>query len=84
MSASVGASIGIAIVPTHATDAAGLPAVRGCRDVPAKLGKNSIETYDQTLDDDGNLLLLAEELRVGRSRQGIRHPLPAPARLAHR
>jgi len=64
VSATIGASIGIAIVPTHATEAVGL---LRCADVAmyrAKLGSRSIETYDPDIDDDGNLLRLAEELRV--------------------
>jgi diguanylate cyclase (GGDEF)-like protein len=77
MSASVSASIGIAIAPTHAGDAAGL---LRCADVAmyrAKLGHNSIETYDPQLDDDGNLLLLAEELRVAvQEKQFVLHYQP--------
>jgi diguanylate cyclase len=77
MSATVGASIGIAIAPTHASDAAGL---LRCADVAmyrAKLGHNTIETYDQQLDDDGNLLLLAEELRVAvQEKQFVLHYQP--------
>ena len=77
MSASVSASIGIAIAPTHASDAAGL---LRCADVAmyrAKLGQSSIETYDPQLDDDGNLLLLAEELRVAvQEKQFVLHYQP--------
>jgi diguanylate cyclase (GGDEF)-like protein len=64
VSASIGASIGIAIAPTHATDAAGL---LRCGDIAmyrAKLGLGAIETYNAHIDDDGNLLRLAEELRM--------------------
>jgi diguanylate cyclase (GGDEF)-like protein len=63
VSASIGVSVGIAIAPAHATDAAGL---LRCGDIAmyrAKVGLGSIETYNEHLDDDGNLLRLAEELR---------------------
>jgi diguanylate cyclase (GGDEF)-like protein len=64
VSASIGASIGIAVAPLHAPDAEGL---LRCADVAmyrAKLALGPIETYNAHLDDDGNLLRLAEELRV--------------------
>jgi diguanylate cyclase (GGDEF)-like protein len=77
VSASIGASIGIAIAPKHATDASGL---LRCGDVAmyrAKLGLGSIETYNPHLDDDGNLLRLAEELRVAlQEEQFILHYQP--------
>jgi len=64
VSSTIGASIGIALGPAHATDATGL---LRCADIAmyrAKLERISIEVYDPQLDDEGNLLRLAEELRV--------------------
>ncbi len=77
VSATIGASIGIAIAPAHAHDSAGL---LRCADIAmyrAKLEQSSVETYDPELDDDGNLLRLAEELRVAvHERQFILHYQP--------
>ncbi len=74
---SVGASIGIALVPDHATDASEL---MRCADVAmyrAKLSQSAIESYDSELDDDGNLLKLAEELRAAVvKRQFVLHYQP--------
>jgi diguanylate cyclase (GGDEF)-like protein len=64
VSARVGASIGIALVPTDATDSAGLLM---CADVAmyrAKFGDRSIALYDQDVDGDANRMGLVEELRV--------------------
>jgi len=64
VSASISASIGIALMPVHASDYAGL---LRCADVAmyrAKLRHVPFEIYDEHLDDDGNLLRLVEELRV--------------------
>ncbi|MGO8905739.1 MAG: putative bifunctional diguanylate cyclase/phosphodiesterase [Solirubrobacteraceae bacterium] len=60
----VGANIGIALAPTDASDTRRLV---WCADVAmyrAKLGGLPIALYDEDLDDGGNRLLLAEELRV--------------------
>jgi diguanylate cyclase len=64
VSMQVGASIGIALAPDDATDASRLV---WCADVAmyrAKLGGLAIALYDQDLDDGGNRLGLADELRV--------------------
>jgi len=64
VSAQIGASIGIALAPADASDAAGL---MGCADVAmyrAKLGSIPFALYDQDTDDGGNRLRLADELRV--------------------
>jgi diguanylate cyclase (GGDEF)-like protein len=77
VSATIGASIGIAIAPQHASDPAG---VLRCADIAmyrAKLEQSSIETYNEDLDDDGNLLRLAEELRVAvQEKQFVLHYQP--------
>ncbi|MGO9557640.1 MAG: putative bifunctional diguanylate cyclase/phosphodiesterase [Acidimicrobiales bacterium] len=77
VSATIGASIGIAIAPQHASDPAG---VLRCADIAmyrAKLEQSSIETYNEDLDDDGNLLRLAEELRLAvQERQFVLHYQP--------
>ncbi len=59
----IGASIGIALAPADATDSAGL--VR-CADVAmyrAKTGGSPVELYEKDLDNRGDRLHLAEELR---------------------
>jgi len=64
VSMHVGANIGIALAPTDASDTSRLV---WCADVAmyrAKLGGLPIALYDEDLDDGGNRLLLAEELRV--------------------
>jgi diguanylate cyclase (GGDEF)-like protein len=63
MSARISASIGIALAPDHANDAAGL---LRCADVAmyrAKLSGRTVAVFDHDLDDGGNLLELADELR---------------------
>ncbi|MGH9019271.1 MAG: putative bifunctional diguanylate cyclase/phosphodiesterase, partial [Acidimicrobiales bacterium] len=64
VSASIGASIGIAMAPTDATDSAGL---LWCADVAmyrAKLGRTPYALYAPDLDEGGNRLHLVEELRT--------------------
>jgi diguanylate cyclase (GGDEF)-like protein len=64
VSARIGASIGIALGPAHGTDAVEL---LRCADIAmyrAKLEQVSVEVYNPQLDDEGNLLRIAEELRV--------------------
>jgi diguanylate cyclase len=64
VSARVGASIGIALVPTDASDSA---AVLMCADVAmyrAKFGARSVALYDQDIDGDANRMGLVDELRV--------------------
>ncbi len=64
VSAQVGASIGIALVPSDATDSASLLM---CADVAmyrAKFGDRSVALYDQDIDGDANRMGLVEELRV--------------------
>jgi diguanylate cyclase len=64
VSMHVGANIGIALAPTDASDTSRLV---WCADVAmyrAKLSGLPIALYDEDLDDGGNRLLLAEELRV--------------------
>lgn len=59
---SVGASIGIALAPAHASDSAGL---LRCADVAmyrAKVGTSSFALYEPTFADGGNRLLTADEL----------------------
>jgi EAL domain-containing protein (putative c-di-GMP-specific phosphodiesterase class I) len=61
--ARISASIGIAMAPTDAVDAAGLV---WCADVAmyrAKLGNSAFAVYEHNLDDDGDQLRLLEELR---------------------
>jgi diguanylate cyclase (GGDEF)-like protein len=64
VSSTIGASIGIALGPAHATSATGL---LRCADIAmyrAKLERVSVEIYNPQLDDEGNVLRLAEELRA--------------------
>ena len=64
MNVTVGASIGIAFAPA---DAHNTTALLRCADAAMYRGKlqdDSIETYSLQLDDEGNLLRLAEELRL--------------------
>jgi diguanylate cyclase (GGDEF)-like protein len=77
VSARVGASIGIALVPTDATDRAGLLM---CADVAmyrAKFGERSVALYDQNIDGNANRMGLVEELRVAiDERQFVLHYQP--------
>ena len=60
----VGASIGIAVAPEHATDTAEL---LRCADVAmyrAKGARSSFDTYEAALDDGADRLRLMEELRI--------------------
>jgi len=62
--ARIGASIGIAMAPTDATDSAGLV---WCADVAmyrAKLGSAAFAIYEQNLDEEGDQLRMLEELRA--------------------
>jgi diguanylate cyclase len=71
VSVRIGASIGIARAPAHATTADGLVA---CADVAmyrAKLRGESFALYEPDFDDNGNLLRLAEELRHAVSEGGL-------------
>jgi len=64
MSASISASIGIALAPTDANDAVGL---LRCADIAmfrAKLSGSPFAIYQPELDNYGNRLLLLEELRT--------------------
>jgi diguanylate cyclase len=64
VSAPIGASIGIALAPDDALDSAGL---MWCADVAmyrAKLGSVPFALYEQDLDDGGDRLRLADELRA--------------------
>jgi diguanylate cyclase len=64
VSMRIGASIGIALAPTDATDANRLV---WCADVAmyrAKLGDSPFALYEQELDEGGDRLRLAEELRT--------------------
>jgi diguanylate cyclase (GGDEF)-like protein len=61
--AQVGASIGIALAPVHATDRAGLVRSADVAMYRAKLAGSPFILYEQDLEDD-NRLRLAEELRV--------------------
>jgi diguanylate cyclase (GGDEF)-like protein len=61
---NVSASIGIALTPTHATDAAGL---LRCADIAmfrAKIASIPFAIYRDDLDKEGNRLILLEELRT--------------------
>jgi len=73
----IGASIGIAIAPTDATDAAGL---MRCADVAmyrAKLERSAFQIYREGIDDTGNRLHLVDELRVAvEERQFVLHYQP--------
>ncbi len=64
MNASIGASIGIAFAPADARDTTALLRCADAAMYRGKLQEDSIETYNLQLDDDGNLLRLAEELRL--------------------
>jgi diguanylate cyclase (GGDEF)-like protein len=62
--ARIGASIGIAMAPTDATDSAALV---WCADVAmyrAKLGSAAFAIYEQNLDEEGDQLRMLEELRA--------------------
>ena len=68
---SIGASIGIAMAPTDATDAAGLV---WCADVAmyrAKLGNTSFASYEQNLDEGRDQMRLLEELRAAIDEGGL-------------
>lgn len=71
VSTSIGASIGIAMAPTDATDAAGLV---WCADVAmyrSKLGNIAYAMYEQNLDDDRDQMRLLEELRAALDEGGL-------------
>jgi diguanylate cyclase (GGDEF)-like protein len=64
INASIGASIGIALAPTDATDSAGL---LRCADIAMYRAKSNgapFTIYQPYLDNQGNRLLLLEELRT--------------------
>ena len=84
VSATVGASIGIAVAPTDATDSARLV---WCADVAmyrAKLGKVPYALFELTIDEEHDQMRLMEELGVAIDEGPARPPLPAPARPAQR
>jgi diguanylate cyclase (GGDEF)-like protein len=64
MKASVGASIGIALAPSDATEAIGLTWCADTAMYRAKLGNIPFVFYDQDIDGGEQKLNLAEELRV--------------------
>jgi len=64
MKASVGASIGIALAPSDATEAIGLTWCADTAMYRAKLGNIPFVFYDQDVDGGEQKLNLAEELRV--------------------
>lgn len=59
----ISASIGIALAPAHAADAPGLLRCADAAMYRAKMRSVPFEMYDASLDHDGNLLRLVEELR---------------------
>jgi diguanylate cyclase (GGDEF)-like protein len=64
VSASISASIGIALAPADATDSAGLV---WCADVAmyrAKLGNRPFASYERNLDEESDQMRLLEELRT--------------------
>ncbi len=71
VSANIGASIGIAVAPTDATDSAGLV---WCADVAmyrAKLGSTPFATYERNLDEESDQMRLLEELRAAIDEGGL-------------
>ena len=64
VSVRIGASIGIAIAPTDATDSAGLVRCADLAMYRAKAGNTPFQLYDQDVDDAGNRLRLVDELRA--------------------
>jgi diguanylate cyclase (GGDEF)-like protein len=64
MKATVGASIGIALAPSDATEAIGLTWCADTAMYRAKLGNVPYVFYDQEIDGSDEKLNLAEELRV--------------------
>src|SRR6202034_3699519 len=64
MKASVGASIGIALAPSDATEAVGLTWCADTAMYRAKLGNIPFVFYDQTIDGNEEKLILVEELRL--------------------
>ncbi len=64
MSASVGASIGIALAPQDATEGIGLMWCADTAMYRAKLGNISHVFYDQGVDGDEEKLALVEDLRI--------------------
>ena len=84
VSATIGASIGIAMSPTDASDSTRLV---WCADVAmyrAKLGKTAFACYEPSLDEEGDQLRLMEELRGRARRESTGPPLSTPTRPAHR
>jgi diguanylate cyclase (GGDEF)-like protein len=77
VSVRIGASIGIALAPADALDAAGL---MRCADVAmyrAKLERSAFQIYTEGIDDVGNRLHLVDELRVAvQERQFVLHYQP--------
>jgi diguanylate cyclase len=77
VSVRIGASIGIALAPGDAMDAAGL---MRCADVAmyrAKLERSAFQIYTEGIDDVGNRLHLVDELRVAvEERQFVLHYQP--------
>jgi diguanylate cyclase (GGDEF)-like protein len=63
MSAKLDASIGIALAPTHASDAQTLVSCADLAMYRAKSAREPFVMYEQDFEDSGNLLRLAEELR---------------------
>ncbi len=71
VSVRIGASIGIAQAPADATDADGLVACADIAMYRAKLRSEPFAIYEPQFDDDGNLLRLAEELRIAVADGGL-------------
>ena len=63
LSVRVGASIGIASAPVHASDSVALLRCADLAMYRAKVGPSPYEIYRHDVDDDGNRLRLVDELR---------------------